>query len=394
MTIQIKSDNPSFVLHGIHKTSFDERPVPTIGDDQVLIQIAKTGICGSDVHYLNHGRIGSFVLEQPMCLGHESSGIVVKLGPSVSPTFGLSVGTKVALEPATVCHTCVYCKKGEYNLCPHMTFAATPPYTYGTLCRYYVLPADSLHILPDNVDLEDGAMMEPLSVAVHSVAAVGGMRTDWNVVVFGAGPVGLLAMAVAKALGGNKIYAVDINEERLKFATGYAATDSFLPSPKKEGESTDDYTLRLATELQHSLSVPTFGPGSIDLVIDASGAGVCIATGLHVLRPGGTFVQVGMGPPSQTLPVFAILTKELKFLGSFRYGPGDYPLAISLVSRGLIDLKPLITHRYKFTDALAAFQTTQKGKGEDGKVSQSTQSAHGKLRRLQPVIKCIIDGPE
>ncbi|CAK9786460.1 sorbitol dehydrogenase [Cutaneotrichosporon oleaginosum] len=372
---QLKSDNPSFVLHGVEDVKIENRPIPEVENDEVLIEVAKTGICGSDVHYLQHGRIGSFVVKEPMCLGHESSGKVVKLGPKVT---GLKVGQRVALEPGMGCRTCDMCKGGLYELCPDMTFAATPPYIYGTLCRYYKLVADMLHPIPDSVSDEDGAMMEPLSVAVHSVSKLAKCKSGDNVVIFGAGPVGLLCMAVAKALGAARVVAVDIQQERLDFAKSYAATDVFLPPKKNEGESTEAYAERAAAELLKELDIPALGSRALNICIDASGAAVCIATGLHLLRPDGTFVQVGMGAPTIPIPMFAIVVKQLRVLGSFRYGQGDYPLAISLVSRGLVDLKPLVTHRYKFADARKAFDLTKAGKDKEGK----------------PVIKVIIDPPQ
>ncbi|WWD17531.1 chlorophyll synthesis pathway protein BchC [Kwoniella shandongensis] len=376
---ELKSDNPSFVLHGVENVKFEDRPIPEIHSDQVLVQISKTGICGSDVHYLQHGKIGSFVLKEPMCLGHESSGIVVKLGPDVKSDFGLEVGSRVALEPGMCCRTCESCKKGQYELCPHMTFAATPPYIYGTLCRYYVLPADLVHRIPDSVSLEDGAMMEPLSVGVHSVHTLGQVQSDQVVIVFGAGPVGLLCMAVAKALGARRVIAVDIQKERLDFAKQYAATDVFLPGPKDATEDLEVYTSRIADEIRSTLNIPERDKGAVDLAIEASGAPTCVQIGLAILKPAGTYVQVGMGA-KMTLPVplFHIITKQLKVIGSFRYGAGDYPLAISLVERGLVDLKPLVTQRYEFDDAKEAFEATKLGKGKDGK----------------GVIKCIINAPK
>lgn len=258
-----------------------------------------------------------------------------------------------------------------------MTFAATPPYTYGTLCRYYKLPYDMLHRISDKVSFEDGAMIEPLSVAVHSLSKLAACKSGDNVVIFGAGPVGLLCMAVAKALGAARVIAVDINKERLDFAKTYAATDIFIPSARGADEKPDDHCERITKEMKEGLKIPDLGPGSIDIAIDATGAAVCISTALLLLRPAGTFVQVGMGAPTVPIPMFAIVTKQLKVLGSFRYGQGDYPLAISLVERGLVDLKPLVTHRYKFTDAPEAFEITKNGKDKVGK----------------PVIKVVIDAP-
>lgn len=260
-----------------------------------------------------------------------------------------------------------------------MSFAATPPIIYGTLARYYVLPADLLHPLPDVVTDEAGAMMEPLAVGIHSVSNLGKLRTDQNVIVFGAGPVGLLCMAVAKALGARRIVAVDINQDRLDFAKNYAATDIYLPGPRGAEEGMEDYCARVAESMLKELNIPASGKYGLDLTIEASGAPTCVQIGMHVLKPAGTYVQVGMGT-NMTLPVplFQIITKQLNVVGSFRYGSGDYPLAIGLVERGLVDLNPLITQRYKFEDALEAFETTRTGKDKNGK----------------PAIKCIISAPE
>ncbi|KAG8932603.1 hypothetical protein FRC01_013098, partial [Tulasnella sp. 417] len=247
--------NKSFVLRGIDDTVYEERPVPELGPHDVLVEVKKTGICGSDVHYLCHGRIGDFVVNSPMVLGHESAGIVFK-GTSFScyisgpdrvssylysrhftflcllesiATVGskvkhLKAGDRVAMEPGATCGHCEDCKHGRYQLCPDVVFAATPPYD-GTLGRYYKLPGHLAYLLPDNLSFEDGAMMEPLSVGVHSVRTLGQIKANQTVAVFGAGPVGLLALAVAKALGAKRTIAVDIDQGRLDFAKSYAATD-------------------------------------------------------------------------------------------------------------------------------------------------------------------------
>ncbi|EAU84880.1 xylitol dehydrogenase [Coprinopsis cinerea okayama7 len=368
------SDNPSFVLKGINDVVFEQRPIPEVTGDEVLVAVKKTGICGSDVHYLLEGRIGDFVVKSPMVLGHESSGVVAKVGPKVKH---LKVGDRVAMEPGATCRACEACKLGKYELCPDIIFAATPPYD-GTLARYYKLPADLAYPLPDNVTLEDGAMMEPLSVGVHSVANLGNFRAGQSIAVFGCGPVGLLCMAVAKALGASRVIAIDIVPARLDFAKQYAATDSFLPPKPLEGESKVDYSRRNAAALKEALGIAERGASAIDLVIDASGAEVSIQTALHVVKSGGTFVQVGMGNPNVTIDIGVLITKELNYKGSFRYGPGDYPLAINLVAAGKVDLKPLVTHRYKFEDAITAFNATKNGKSEDGK----------------GVIKVVISGPD
>ncbi|KAF8621685.1 hypothetical protein AX15_007698 [Amanita polypyramis BW_CC] len=368
----ITTSNPAFVLQDIDKVAYEQRPVTELRDDEVLVAIHKTGICGSDVHYLVHGRIGDFVVEKPMVLGHESAGIISKIGSSVKH---LRVGDRVAVEPGATCRVCDSCKGGQYELCPQIVFAATPPYD-GTLQRFYKVPADLAYPLPDGVTLEDGAMMEPLSVAVHSVYKLGGLRACESVVVFGCGPVGLLCMAVAKALGASRIIAVDIVESRLEFARRYAATDAFKPLERKEGERALTYSRRNSDELKQRLNVSERGRDAIDLIVDASGAEVSIQTAFYTVKAGGRIV--GIGRPDITIDLGTLMTKEVSYKGSFRYGPGDYPLAISLVAQGKVELKPLVTHRFSFADAIAAFNATRSGRGEDGK----------------GVIKAIISGPD
>ncbi|ESK96104.1 xylitol dehydrogenase [Moniliophthora roreri MCA 2997] len=369
------TDNPSFVLQAINNVSYEDRPIPDLSNDyDVIVEVKKTGICGSDVHYYAHGRIGDFVLEKPMVLGHESSGVVSKVGTKVKH---VKPGDRVAIEPGASCGSCNDCKAGRYNLCPDMVFAATPPYD-GTLARYYRVPGSLVYPLPDHVTLEDGAMMEPLSVGVHSVSNLGSFRPNQSIVVFGCGPVGLLCMAVAKAIGASRIIAVDIVPSRLDFAKEYAGADTYQPPPLAENEARMEYSRRNADNMKKTLGIEDRGPKAIDLVIDASGAEVSIQTALYVVKIGGAMVQVGMGNPNVTIDLGMLMVKELVFKGSFRYGPGDYALAIALVSQRKIDLKPLVTHRYTFKEAIEAFQATRAGKSGDGK----------------GVIKAIISGPD
>jgi D-xylulose reductase len=368
------ADNLSFVLRGVGDVVYEQRPIPEISDNEILVEVKKTGICGSDVHYLVHGRIGDFVVESPMVLGHESSGIVSKVGAKVKTH---KAGDRVAIEPGATCLVCDSCRSGKYELCPNIVFAATPPYD-GTLARYYRVPAQNAYHLPENLTLEDGAMMEPLAVAVHSVANLGGFRANQSVVIFGCGPVGLLCMAVAKALGGSRIIAVDILPDRLEIAKSYAATQVFRPPPLKEGEPKLEYSKRSANAMKEVLGIEERGVKAIDLVVDASGAEASVQTALAIVKSGGTHVQVGMGHPAVTIDMSAVLPKELTIKGSFRYGFGDYPLAIDLAAQGKVDLKTLVTHRYSFEDAELAFKATREGKSEDGK----------------GVIKVMISGPE
>lgn len=215
-----------------------------------------------------------------MVLGHESAGIVHFVGDKVKT---LKVGDRVAMEPGVPCRRCVRCKEGKYNLCPDMAFAATPPYD-GTLARYYTLPEDYCYKLPENMSLEEGALIEPTAVAVH-ITRQASIKPGDSVVVFGAGPVGLLCCAVAKAYGAKKIVTVDINEQRLNFALKYAATDKFTSARV----SAEENAKNLIKDCE-------LGPGA-DVIIDASGAEPCIQTAIHALRMGGTYVQVRIPIP-------------------------------------------------------------------------------------------------
>ncbi|KAK9241928.1 chaperonin 10-like protein [Lipomyces tetrasporus] len=343
-----KPQNPSLILKAVQQLEFEDRPVPELLDPyDVLVNVKYTGICGSDVHYWQRGRIGQFVLEQPMVLGHESSGVVQKVGSKVTT---LKDGDHVALEPGVPCRRCTFCKTGKYNLCGEMAFAATPPFD-GTLAKYYSLPEDFCYKLPSNVSLEEGAVVEPLSVAVHLVRQ-GNVQPGQSVIVFGAGPVGLLCCAVTKAFGATKAIVVDIQHKRLEFARAYAATSVFLPGKEAAAIENAD-RLRLENEL---------GVGA-DVVIDASGAEASIHTGIHVLRPGGTYVQGGMGKEEVGFPITAACTKELNIRGSFRYASGDYKLAVELIAAGQINVKAMITQIVKFEDAQWAFEEVKAGNG-------------------------------
>ncbi|KAH8116780.1 xylitol dehydrogenase [Phellopilus nigrolimitatus] len=337
---------------------------PRAESNDVIVEVKKTGICGSAVHLFVAGRLGHVVLEKPMVLGHESSGIVSKVGSKVA---NVNIGDRVAVEPGATCGRCEYCKGGNYQLCPDVIFPAYPPVD-GTLGRFYKLPSHLAYRMPVNLTLEDGAMassipcsMEPLSVAVHAVSTVARSLA--------VGPLGFCAWLLRK---------LDVVPSRLNFALTYAATDAFLPPPREENEPKIGYARRAATLLKTKLNLEDRGRNSLDYVFEASGAGVCVQIGLLITKIGGTFIQVGNGEAEMQIPITSILVKELDIKGSHRYGPGDYALAISLTSSGKIDLKSLITHRFAFDDAPSAFEAMKAGKGLDGR----------------DVLKVIISGPD
>jgi D-xylulose reductase len=311
-----------------------------------LIAINYTGICGSDVHYYVEGRIGDFIVKDPMTLGHESAGTIVSVGTAVK---SVKPGDRVAIEPGTPCRRCVSCLSGHYNLCPDMRFAATPP-IHGTLTGFYTAPEDFCYKLPDHVSLQEGALIEPLAVAVHIVKQAE-IKPGQSVVVMGAGPVGLLCCAIAKVYGAATIVSVDIQPSRLDFAASFASTHTYL-SARISPEENAAKILKLAG----------LGDGA-DAVIDASGAEPSIQASIHVVRRGGVYVQGGMGKPDITFPIMAFCAKELTARGSFRYGSGDYQLAVDLVSQGKVDVKRLITSTVKFGEAEEAFKSVKAGKG-------------------------------
>ncbi|KAI0903811.1 GroES-like protein [Ustulina deusta] len=340
------ASNLSFVLNKPHDVAFVARPAPTLqSPHDVLVAVNYTGICGSDVHYWQHGAIGHYVVTSPMVLGHESSGTVVEVGAAVA---ALAVGDRVALEPGYPCRRCAPCLGGRYNLCPAMRFAATPPHD-GTLTGFWAAPADFCYKLPDAVSLREGALVEPLAVAVHVVRQAG-VAPGQSVVVMGAGPVGLLCAAVAGAFGATTVVSVDVVAAKLEFARSFCATHVYA-SRRVSAEENAAGIRGLAGALADGA----------DVVIEASGAEPSIQACLHTVRNGGTYVQAGMGRDNITFPVMALCLKEVTAKGSFRYGSGDYRLAVELVASGKVEVKRLISEVVAFEDAEKAFEKVREG---------------------------------
>lgn len=352
--------NPSFVLEAVKKVSLRDIPRPEITDPyDVIVNIAQTGICGSDVHYWQRGRIGDFILSSPIVLGHESSGVVVEVGKAVEH---LSPGDRVAIEPGVPCRHCDYCRSGSYNLCADMVFAATPPH-HGTLSRFYKTAGDYCYKLPEHLNLEDGALCEPVAVAVQ-ICKVGDVRAGQKVVVFGCGPIGLLVQNVAKSYGASVVIGIDISKKRLAMAEEVlrVADGTFLAPMCKETDpdAQGEWAAKVAGDIK---SLFNLGEGP-DVVIDASGAPSSIQTGVHLCKKGGTYVQAGMGRENIIFPITTVCIRDLTVRGSIRYTSGVYPRAVELVARGKVVPSRLITHRFKFDEAEKAFETVKAG-GED-----------------------------
>lgn len=304
----------------------EDRPVPSPAADEVLIKVAAVGVCGSDTHYYREGRIGDFVVESPLVLGHEVSGQIVAVGADVAAD---RVGERVAVEPQRPCRVCEQCKAGRYNLCHDMRFYATPPID-GALCGYVTIPADFAYPVPDTVSDEAAALMEPLSVAIwtcRKAQIVPGSR----VLIAGAGPIGIITAQAARAFGASEIIVTDPVAGRREMALRFGASAALDPS----AGGTDDL--------------------GVDAFIDASGAQPAIAAGIAAVRPAGHVVLVGLGAPEMTLPVMLIQTRELHVTGIFRY-TDTWPTAIDLVARGVVDLDGLVTARFGLDEVQQALE--------------------------------------
>ncbi len=341
----MSTDNLSAVLYGINDLRLEQAPLPgEPGHNEVILESQTVGICGSDVHFLTEGRIGPFIMKEPLILGHESSAIVVKVGPSVNH---LKVGDRVAVEPQIPCRVCDSCKHGYYNVCPDTKFFATPPYN-GSLTRIYKHAADFCFKLPEHVSYEEASLMEPLAVAVHACRRAG-VKTGDNVLVVGAGPIGMSSILVAKAFGATKVLVTDINGKRVAAAHKLGADFSYVLKADSEAEVNAD-------------EIVTLMGGAPDVTIECTGAGAATSLAIYATKTSGTLCLVGMGSGSSTVPLTYAITKELTITTSLRYA-NCYPLALLLIAEGKVDPKPLITHRFNLEDALEAFETVKRGDG-------------------------------
>ncbi|MFA9381204.1 MAG: NAD(P)-dependent alcohol dehydrogenase [Acetanaerobacterium sp.] len=331
------------VMNGIGKMDYVQRDIPTPKANEVLVKLEYVGICGSDLHYYESGRIGDFVVEPPFVLGHEPGGTIVAVGNAVTH---LAVGDRVALEPGKTCGQCEFCKTGRYNLCPDVIFFATPPVD-GVFQEYVAHEASLCFKLPDNMSTLEGALIEPLAVGLHA-ANQGKACAGQTAVVFGAGCIGLVTMMALKAKGVSRVYVVDIMQKRLDKAMELGA-DAVV-----NGADVDT--------VQTLLSL-TQNKGC-DLAIETAGTEITATQAIRAAKKGSTIVFVGYGKSgTMNLPMSLALDKELTFATVFRYRH-IYPMAIDAVASGKINLKGIVTNIFSFDDIQNAMDQSVQNKTE------------------------------
>ncbi len=321
------------VLHGIHDLRVEELAAPEPDPRQVLLRIRRAGICGSDIHYFEDGRVGSFVVTAPFILGHEVTGEVAAMGEGVD---GLCLGQRVVVNPARQCGQCDYCRSGRGNLCRRVRMlgsASTKPPTNGGFCQYLAIGAEQCFPIGPEIDDETAAMMEPFAVALHAAHRAGSLAGK-RVLVTGGGPIGLLAIIVARTYGAATVALSDPVENRRAMAAKVGA-DAVL-DPTAAGFS--DEVARLT------------GDG-FDVMFEASGSPPAVRQAFEVIRRGGTLVQIGsIAQPEIALPVNQLMVREIQFVGSFRYG-NVFEEGVRLLAAGRVDLRPLVSDVFPLAQA-------------------------------------------
>jgi L-idonate 5-dehydrogenase len=325
----------AIIIHAAGDLRIEDREADAPGRDQVAIRLATGGICGSDLHYYNHGGFGTIRLKEPMILGHEVAGHITALGEGVE---GLRVGQLVGVSPSRPCHACRYCREGMINQCLNMRFygSAMPfPHIQGAFRE--MLVADASQCVPaDGLSSGEAAMAEPLAVVLHATRRADGMLGK-SILITGCGPIGILAILAARRAGADLIVATDL-------------TDYTLSMAKRAGA---DITLNMASSAD-ALEIYKADKGAFDVLYECSGAQAALTGAIAVMRPGATILQLGLGG-DMTLPMMQITAKELVLKGSFRFH-AEYATAISLMQKGLIDVKPLISETVGLHEAVKGFE--------------------------------------
>jgi len=317
----------AYVLHGPGDLRREPRSIRSPQPDEVVIDVRRVGICGSDVHYYEHFQIGQFFPQAPLVLGHEFSGVVVERGDDVST---VEVGENVTVEPSIECGRCRFCRSGRYNLCTNLRFigtAATIPHIDGGFAERVVVPASHCYSLGSDLDFGAGALVEPLAVgaqAVRRAGAVAGKR----VLITGGGTIGQMVLAMVYASGATDITMADPADYPRAFAREHGATDALDPS-------------------EAGLAARLFRDGGFNLVFEASGSPRALAFAYETVGRGGQIVQIGTQPAEVTLPANLVMSKELTVTGSFRYAH-VYPTVLEMMRSGRVGIADMISAVYPY----------------------------------------------
>lgn len=315
--------NFAAVMTDLGTMELREVPEPTLESGQAIIAPRAVGVCGSDVSYFVSGKVGPFVVSGDFILGHELSGDVLAIAPDVT---NVKVGDRVAVEPGTPCRDCAQCRAGRYHLCPDLEFLATPPYD-GCLVQRLAIDARSLHVMPESMSYEAGALLEPLSVGLWGCRRAGLLPGD-KVLVTGAGPVGILAAEAARAEGALEVVVSDVSETRLELAR----THGFHTFHSNEIKKQD----------------PSF-----DVLLECSGVPQVLNAGLHLLRQNGRAASIGIGKTDVELPLHTLNWNEITLATVNRYN-NTWPLAMALVASGRVDLSGLHTGSFRLSESSQA----------------------------------------
>lgn len=317
------------VMKNIGEMDYEERLIPQVKEDEVLIKLEYVGICGSDLHYYEQGAIGDYIVKPPFVLGHEPGGTIVEVGEDVTH---LKVGDRVALEPGKTCGKCEFCRTGRYNLCSDVVFFATPPYD-GVFQEYVAHDAGLCFKLPDNVSTLSGALIEPLAVGLHA-ANQGEVKSGQTIIVTGAGAIGLVTLLALKYKGASQVIVIDIMQKRLNKALELGATHVI-------NASYEDVTERV---------MEITGGKGCDVGIETAGTEITTNQLIHVVKKGANIVLVGYGKnPTMNVEMSLALDKEITFKTVFRYRH-IYPIAINAVASGKINLDKIVTDYFDFND--------------------------------------------
>ncbi|MEJ8543867.1 NAD(P)-dependent alcohol dehydrogenase [Brevibacillus borstelensis] len=348
--------SPNGVIPDTMKAGFLEQPlevrvgqipVPKVSGTDVLIKVEAVGVCGSDVHYYAHGRIGKRFVQYPHIQGHECAGVVVAIGEKVTR---FQVGDRVAVEPGVTCMGCKWCREGRYNLCPDVQFLSTPP-VKGAFVQYLVHREDFLSPIPDHLSFEAATLAEPLSVGIHAVKR-GGLAPGDTVAVIGMGPVGLMTVIAAKAFGAKEIVACDMEPLRLQAARKLGATRLVNVGEKN---------------VEDEIAFVTEGLG-VDMVLETSGNDKALQSAIGLAKRGGSLVVIGF-PAREEVPlnVTLMLQKEIDLYSVYRY-TNTYSLAIQLLASGEYPVDQIITDRYSLDDIQQAMEQARTNRSGSLKV--------------------------